>query len=113
LLAGVPCRAATITVNWDGSADYTAIHAGIDAASNGDTVLVADGTYTGAGNRDIDFLGKAITVKSAGGPENCIIDCEGSPSDQHRGFYFHNGEGPDSVLDGFTITKWMLHLWRR
>jgi predicted outer membrane repeat protein len=32
-----------------------------------------------------------------------IIDCEGSISDPHRGFLFQNGEGPNSVLDGFTI----------
>jgi hypothetical protein len=69
-----PCvvLAATIHV----PADQPTIQAGIDAAVNGDTVLVADGTYTGVGNRDIDFKGKAITVKSENGPENCIIDCE-------------------------------------
>ena len=83
--------------------DQPTIQAGIDAAVNGDTVLVADGTYTGTGNRDIDFLGKAITVRSENGPDNCIVDCQGSSSDNHRGFYFHNGEGLDSILQGFTI----------
>lgn len=81
--------------------EYPTIQAAINAAFNGETVIVADGTYTGAGNRDIDFLGKAITVKSANGPQNCIIDCQ----DSGRGFYFHNDEGPDSVLDGLTITN--------
>jgi hypothetical protein len=82
---------------------YPTIQAAINASVNGDTVLVADGTYTGAGNRDIDFLGKAITVKSENGPENCIIDCEGTYEDMRRGFYFHNGEGQDSIVEGFTI----------
>lgn len=104
LLAGIPCPAAIITVDPNGSADYTTIQAGIDDANDGDTVIVADGTYTGTGNRDIDFLGKAITVKSANGPENCIINCQGSWSSPHRGFYFHSGEDPNSVLDGFTIS---------
>jgi hypothetical protein len=80
---------------------YATIQAGIDAAVDGDTVLVADGTYTGDGNRDIDFWGKAIIVMSENGPEVTIIDCEGSG----RGFYFAHGEGPSSVLQGFTITN--------
>ena len=84
---------------------FATIQAAINAAFNGDTVLVADGTYTGLGNRDIDFLGKAITVRSESGPENCIIDCNGTWEDRHRGFYFHNGEDANSILDGFTITN--------
>lgn len=84
---------------------FATIQKGIDTAENGDTVIVADGTYTGDGNRDIDFLGKAITVKSANGPESCVIDCQGSEVEPHRGFYFHQSEGQDSVVQGFTITN--------
>jgi len=83
--------------------DQPTIQAGIDAASNGDTVLVANGTYTGTGNRDIDFNGKAITVKSENGADYCIINCQGTEADPHRGFKFHSGEGNGSVLQGFTI----------
>jgi parallel beta-helix repeat protein len=83
--------------------EYSAIQAGIDAAAEGDTVLVADGVYTGDGNRDIDFGGKAIVVMSENGPEVTIINCEGSSLDPHRGFYFHSGEDSGSVLRGFTI----------
>jgi parallel beta-helix repeat protein len=81
--------------------DYSTIQAAIDAASGGDTVLVADGTYTGEGNKNLDFKGKAITVQSENGAENCIIDCENGG----RGFYFHSGEGTISVVSGFTITN--------
>jgi hypothetical protein len=94
-----------ITVDDDGPADYSTIKDAIDVAADGDTVIVADGIYTGEGNRDIDFGGKPITVKSENGPENCIIDCQGTETDPHRGFYFHNNEDSNSVLDGITITN--------
>jgi hypothetical protein len=83
--------------------DAPTIQAGINMAFDSDTVLVADGTYTGSGNRDIDFNGKAIVVMSENGPEATIIDCEGSASNPHRGVWFRNGEGTGSVLKGFTI----------
>jgi hypothetical protein len=87
----------------DGSAEhpFDAIQEGIDAASDGDTVLVLDGTYTGIGNKDLDFGGRLISVRSENGPEACIIDCE----DDGRGFYFHSGEGADAVVEGQTITN--------
>ena len=78
------------------------IQAGLDAAGySGWIVLVANGTYTGTGNRDLDFVGKAIDLRSVGGAAKCIIDCENSG----RGFYFHSGETSSSVLEGFTITN--------
>lgn len=82
-------------------ADSATIQAGINGAVDGDTVLVADGTYTGDGNWDIDFLGKAIMVMSENGAENCVIDCENIFG--HHGFYFHNAEDSNSVLKGVTI----------
>ena len=82
-------------------ANYSTIQAAVDAAAPGDTILVADGTYTGVGNKDVDFHGKAITVQSENGPDNCIIDCE----NDERGFYFCSGEGQGSVVSGFTITN--------
>ena len=82
-------------------ADNPTIQAGIDAAENGDTVLVDDGIYKGEGNVNIDFKGKQITLKSRNGAEATIIDCEKKL--ETRGFFFHNGETIDSVLDGFTI----------
>ena len=82
---------------------HPTIQKAIDYSWDGTTVWVEDGTYTGTGNRDIHFKGKSITVKSINGPGNCIIDCNGSETDEHRGFNFHNNEGPNSVLDGFTI----------
>lgn len=105
LFLSLPAPADTIIVRPDGTGDYPTIQAAINAAASGDTVLVADGIYTGDGNRDIDFLGKAITVRSQNGPQNCIIDCNKAQYDQHYGFYFHNNEDGNSTLNGFTITS--------
>lgn len=91
-------HAATIRV----PQDRPSIQDGINMAVDGDTVLVADGIWTSDGNRDIDFLGKAITVRSENGYQNCIIDCGGG-SQNHRGFFLHSSEGLDSVVQGFTI----------
>jgi len=85
----------------DGSAEhpFDAIQEGIDAASDGDTVLVLDGMYTGWLNKNLTFDGLAIEVRSANGPEDCIIDC----NDWGRAFLFDSDEGPHSVVDGFTV----------
>ena len=95
----------TIYVDDDGPADFNTIQAAIDDSNDGDTIIVADGTYTGNGNRDIDYFGKAITARSENGPENCIIDCNGTWTEYHRGFDFHSGEDANSIVDGFTITN--------
>ncbi len=104
----VPGGGALVTVCWDGNGDYLTIQGGIDAASHGDEVVLCEGTYTGDGNRDLDFGGKAITVRSTDPSDPIVvaatvIDCQGSSSSRHRGFDFHSGEGADSVLAGITI----------
>ncbi len=92
--------------------DYPWIQRAVDEANDGDTVAVADGTYTGAGNRnlagnrqldDSNFSNwnchdKKLTIKSENGPSGCTIDCQG----KGRGFYFYKDTTADTV-SGFTI----------
>jgi len=74
---------------------FPTIQSAINAASNGDTVLVAPGTYV----ENINFNGKAITLTSSSGPAVTIID------GNHNGTVvtFNHSETASSVLSGFTI----------
>jgi len=87
------------TINVPG--DYSTIQAGIDAAMDGDIVLVADGIYTGTGNKNLELDGKAIELTSESGPANCILNIGNSG----RGFYLHQGETEETIISGFTITN--------
>jgi hypothetical protein len=76
-------------------ADQPTIQSAITAASNGDTVQVAAGTYV----ENLNFSGKAINVTSVQGPAVTIIDGNQAGSV----VTFASGEGPQSVLNGFTV----------
>lgn len=92
LLLTMPCTAATIIVNYDGTGDYLTIQEAIVAADNGDTVLVRPGVY----EEEVNFLGKAITVQGMDGA--AVIDGGGDFA-----VSFYVGEGRDSVLKNFII----------
>jgi len=79
------------------SDDYSSIQAAINAAANGDEIVVAQGTYLEA----INFNGKAIRLYSSGGPDVTTIDGSG------KGYHVVqcvSGEGSGTILEGFTIT---------
>jgi hypothetical protein len=105
LLYACVCTGAVIHV----PGDSATIQAGINGALPGDTVLVADGIYTGDGNHDIDFDGKAVVVKSENGAQTTIIDCE----DAYHGFLVWYVEDSAATLDGFTIQNCVTGLWVR
>lgn len=104
LIGALPPGCALHTVTPYGTGDYPTIQDAIDVASEGDAIELTDGIYTGIGNRDLDFGGKAITIRSRNGdPDLCVIDCQGGPGDDHRAFRFRSGEGPLSLVQGITI----------
>jgi len=53
-------------------ADHSTIQEAIDAAVDGDIIIIADDTYTGPDNKNLDFAGRAITLMSENGPNNCM-----------------------------------------
>jgi predicted outer membrane repeat protein len=93
--------AADATTYYVPSDSLATIQAGLNAASAGDIVLVASGTYTGTENRDLDFAGKNVTLMSVSGQLSTTIDCEGLG----RAFFFHSGEDTTALVEGFTITN--------
>jgi hypothetical protein len=87
---------------------YATIQQAVDEAGANDEIVLEPGRYAGPGNRDVDFRGKAITVRSTNPQDPAVvagtfIDCQGSSASPHRGFVLRTGEGPGSVLDGLTI----------
>ena len=78
--------------------DFATIQAAIDASQDGDAVVVEPGTYPGA----IDFGGTAVHVLSEKGPYLTVL--EPDPGAQGGSLVtFAGGEGPDSILEGFTV----------
>ena len=82
--------AATVLV----PGDYPTIQQAVNAAADGDVVLVSAGVHG-----RFDFKGKAITVESVEGSAATTINAQGAD----WAVRFDEAEGRDSVLRGFTI----------
>lgn len=104
--AQIPTKVAAdlLTVRADGSGEYPTIQAAVLAASHHDTIGLEDGLFRGPGNRDVDFLGKVLVIRSlSGDPTACTVDSEGGVGNERRGFRIWEVPGPGNVLEGITV----------
>jgi hypothetical protein len=98
------CWSKTYLLQADGSGDFMTIQNAVDSLHGGDVIELADGVYTGTGNRDVGFKTKSITVRSQSwSPEACIIDCQGVSGDPHRAFFISEREGDRATIQMLTI----------
>ncbi len=95
-------QAGTLYVDQSGGGDYLTIQAAVDAAGDGDLILVAAGTYHPLGDNGIQIQGKSITLRSLLGREHTTID----PFRSRRCFVLENiGIWDPVVIEGFTIRR--------
>jgi hypothetical protein len=96
--------------------DATTIQGGVSASSNGDTVLVADGTYI----ENIILFGKSIVLSSQFYVDgdvshiyNTIIDGSQSPYSIYGScIVITNGEDSTTTIQGFTLTGGTGTIWQ-
>ena len=83
------------------------IKAYIDIAADGDTLLLAPGTYSGPGCREIDFQGKEIALIGRYGARKTIIDLE----HKGRGFFCQTGETKHTIIQGIAWINGDGRIW--
>lgn len=93
----LPCAVLARGDQFHVPAELPTIQACLDAAADGDECIVAPGAYPEL----INFLGKAVVLRSQSGSKVTTIDGTGLNGSVVTCV---SGEGPDSVLEGFTIT---------
>ena len=102
--APVP-EADTYFIRPDGLGDFPTIQQAIAHEGAGDKTAIelGDGVFTGPGNHNLDFLGKALRMRSrSDDPLACIIDCSG-PESVERGLVLRSGEGMGTSVTAITF----------
>ena len=78
---------------------YSTIQAALDAVPTHGWIVLKEGVYQGAGNRNLNFGGKPLTLRGLGGAAATVIDCTNAA----RGMVFDDGEGLDTVVEDVTL----------
>jgi predicted outer membrane repeat protein len=79
--------------------EYPTIQAGIDACQDGDTVLVAAGVYSCAGNTELRFNEVRCSLRSEAGSGETMIDCLGNGA----AFSLSQDGASEAIIEGFTL----------
>lgn len=99
-LLPAPVSGATILVRPDGTGDQPTILTAVMASVAGDTILLASGTFSGSGNREIAITGKNLYILSEIDDFNsCILDLGG-----YQGLNFSSTSAVASVVRGIGFT---------
>lgn len=96
-------RATTYLVTPDGTGDFPTIQAAVDSSADGDLILLAPGGFLGEGNANVDFRGKAITLRSEA-HDRLSSTLFGGDGPDCGGVKFQSGEGPGSVLEDLSVS---------
>ena len=98
-LLSAPLSGATILVRPDGSGDQPTIQNAVMTAAAGDTIMLAPGTFTGSGNREISISGVNLCFLSESDDyESCILELGG-----YQGLSFTGTSAALSVVRGITF----------
>jgi len=99
-------RGETLTVNWDGTGDFVTIQAALDAAADGDTVVVypSSGSELQAYIENVVFPARAVTLRSLD-PEDPAVVADTVIDGNHEGaaLQFQPGTPKGAVLAGLTL----------
>ncbi|NIA20760.1 MAG: hypothetical protein GWP05_02060 [Anaerolineaceae bacterium] len=102
LLFAPTAQAAVLNV---GGGGYATIQSAITASSDGDTIIVAAGTYP----EHIDFSGKSVTIRSSDPDNDAVVAAtiiDGAANGTCVTIANGEGQGADqAILEGFTITN--------
>ena len=100
LFLSTSALADTWTVDDDGTADFDTIQAAVNAAADGDVILIAPGTYTSNSNAGVvSISSKSLTLESSGEPALTILD------GQHARSVISCNTCASITIEGLTITR--------